>query len=252
MWKCVEIKYKTTTDFKKITSLLHRNWSLTQVGERALIINVVLYVKEDHLEIIYHFPDTSYGSKDKLGQRPRIVTKTEQELAAAVKQMAAKSESEFSWMFRWNNRHFPDLHSKYTSRAHSINPLTYSTHSILSPLTFKIPRRHVHLYSPKSKGIIVSYAMGKKKSDDIRKKQNKSLTLLRGKQKEIMWPHILISNELIYLFLFHVANLLVNHTKNLLHGLTMTSISQVWNGRLDSTVANHRWRHLWGENALNE
>lgn len=49
----------------------------------------------------------------------------------------------------------------------------------------------------------------------------------------------------IYLFLFHVANLLVNHTQNLLHGLRLISISQVWKGRLDCIVANHCWRHLY-------
>lgn len=43
-----------------------------------------------------------------------------------------------------------------------------------------------------------------------------------------------------YLLLLHVANLLVYHVEDLLHGLIMTSISQVWNGRSGSSVANHR------------
>lgn len=41
-----------------------------------------------------------------------------------------------------------------------------------------------------------------------------------------------------YLLLLHIANLLVHHVEDLLHGLIMTSISQVWNGRSGSSVAN--------------
>ena len=43
-----------------------------------------------------------------------------------------------------------------------------------------------------------------------------------------------------YLFLFHVADLLVDKAQNLLHDLRMISRSQFWTGGLNTIVANHR------------